>query len=222
MAIYTHLRRKHFLSDPTLIAAYAFEENSGTTTADATGNGNTGTLVGGVSWTTSGKNGNALDFNGTTGQVEIDAGPLAMDNLSTFTAMAWVENDIGTGAGTDDIVGWWDYPSSASWIITHHNNNNYFFSIEGKASIFAGTVGTAWTHVAGTYDGSTMRLYVDGTQVASQSGLSGTLPSSTADIIIGGQQNDSNYFDGTIDDVRIYNRALSQSEIDTIKDVPVS
>ena len=73
---------------PGLVAAYAFNEGSGSTTADATGKGHTGSLVG-ATWTTAGKNGNALSFNGTSNLVSVaDAADL---DLSTgLTMEAWV------------------------------------------------------------------------------------------------------------------------------------
>ena len=63
-----------------------------------------------------------------------------------------------------------------------------------------------------TYDGSLLVLYVNGVQVASKA-LSGTIQASTNPLWIGGNQPYGEYFNGLIDDVRVYNRALSQAEI---------
>jgi hypothetical protein len=59
-----------FAAAPGLVAAYGFEENAGTVTADASGNGLTAVLVG-TTWTTDGKHGNALVFDGTTSWVTV-------------------------------------------------------------------------------------------------------------------------------------------------------
>ena len=61
---------------PGLVAAYAFDEGSGTTVADASGNGNNGTVAN-ATWTTGGKYGNALSFNGTSSRVTIPDAALA-------------------------------------------------------------------------------------------------------------------------------------------------
>jgi hypothetical protein len=124
----------------------------------------------------------------------------------------WVKNDIGADGTTNDIVSYWDYPSSRSWVLTHHRNNQYFFEIAGKGNIAGGTVNTNWNHVAAAYDGTRMRLYVNGNEVNSRS-ASGSLPGSSADFIIGSQADGSNFFDGTIDEVAVWDRALSPTEI---------
>ena len=69
-----------------------------------------------------------------------------------------------------------------------------------------------WTHVALTYDGTTLRLYVNGTQVATQA-ATGAIQSSTNPLWIGGNRPYGEYFQGLIDEVRVYNRALTPAEI---------
>jgi hypothetical protein len=75
-----------------------------------------------------------------------------------------------------------------------------------------------WHHLAGTYDGSTIKIYVDGVLEGSQS-LSGQIPSTSVPVYIGAMKEgpntptDSDFFHGNIDDVRIWNRALSEAEI---------
>jgi len=74
-----------------------------------------------------------------------------------------------------------------------------------------------WTHLAATYDKSTLRLYVNGTQVASTA-VSGTLVNSTRALKIGGNTIWGEYFAGLIDEVRVYERALTPAEIAADKD----
>ena len=81
---------------PALVAAYSFNEATGTTVADASGNGNTGTLAS-TTWTTSGKYGNALTFNGTSATVNINDSALL--HLTTgMTLEAWVRPTTVTSA----------------------------------------------------------------------------------------------------------------------------
>jgi hypothetical protein len=77
-----------------------------------------------------------------------------------------------------------------------------------------------WSHVAATYNGSTLRLYVNGQQVGSRS-ISGSLLTSTGALKVGGNSIWGEYFEGRIDEIRIYNRGLSQSEILADMSVPI-
>ena len=74
---------------PGLVGAWAFAEGAGTTTADASGNGNAGTLIG-ASWTTQGRYGNALSFNGTNSQVRV-ADSASLDLTTAMTLSAWIQ-----------------------------------------------------------------------------------------------------------------------------------
>ncbi|MDY6989584.1 MAG: LamG-like jellyroll fold domain-containing protein [Thermodesulfobacteriota bacterium] len=203
------------LTDPDLMAHWTLDEGEGTIAGDATGNGNDGSLVNGPVWTSGGLNG-ALLFDGQNDHVVVDSAPLDMNTWNAISVGAWIKNDVGAGAGTDDILSHWDYPSSRSWVLTHHRNNQYFWEIQGKGYVTGGSVGSDWTYVMGTYDGAAMRLYVNGVQVASAGGLSGNLPACTADLIMGGQADGANYFHGIIDEVQIYRRALSDGEIQAL------
>jgi hypothetical protein len=77
-----------------------------------------------------------------------------------------------------------------------------------------------WTHLAATYDGSTIRLYVNGTQSASRV-QAGAITTSTQALTIGGNPLFGAYWTGAIDEVRVYGRALSAGEIQTDMNTPV-
>ena len=74
------------------------------------------------------------------------------------------------------------------------------------------TLGTRWHHVVFTYDGATRRLYLDGIQAASNA-VTGNIATSANPLYIGEQTENIFPFNGAIDDVRIYNRALSYAEV---------
>jgi hypothetical protein len=78
-----------------------------------------------------------------------------------------------------------------------------------------------WTHLAVTYDGSSVRVYMNGVLVRTKS-QSGTISTSTGVLRIGGNSISAQYFSGVIDEVRIYNRALNQTEIQSDMTAPVS
>jgi hypothetical protein len=93
---------------------------------------------------------------------------------------------------------------------THH-------AVRGPSALPNG----AWTHVATTYDGATQRFYVNGVQVASRA-QTGAMPAGAGALRIGGNSAwASEFFQGLIDDVRIYNRALPASEIQADMNAPV-
>ena len=198
----------------TLVAAYSFNEGTGATVADASGTGNAGTTTS-TTWSTSGKNAGALSFNGTSSIVNIpDSASL---HLSTgMTLEAWVRPTTVSNAWRDVI---------------YKGNDIYFLEATSTTSsrpaggITVGTsdtvtYGTAalavntWTHLALTYDGANLRLYVNGTQ-ASSAARTGTIATSTNALQIGGDSLFGQRFAGLIDDVRVYNNALTAAQITT-------
>jgi len=78
----------------------------------------------------------------------------------------------------------------------------------------------AWTHVALTYDGTILRLHVNGTQVASRA-ATGAIQATTNPLWIGGNTPYGEYFQGLIDEARVYNRALTQTDIQTDINAPI-
>lgn len=76
-----------------------------------------------------------------------------------------------------------------------------------------------WTHLAATYDGAMLRLYVNGVQVASRA-QTGSISVSSGSLRIGGDNIWGEFFQGRVDEVRIYNRALSPAEIQTDMNTP--
>jgi hypothetical protein len=205
----------------SLVAAYNFNEGSSTTVTDASGNNHTGTIRG-AKWTTAGKFGNALVFNGTNALVTIpDTSWLRL--TTAMTLEAWVKPSKVTN-------GWRD--------VIRKGNNDYFLdatSDHNKVPAGGGTFGTTktvvwgkaglaantWTHLAVTYDGMRIRLYVNGVQVSSQE-KTGNLVTSTNPLQIGGDSRYGHYFQGTIDEVRIYNQELLPSEIVADMQTPVT
>jgi concanavalin A-like lectin/glucanase superfamily protein/Big-like domain-containing protein/fibronectin type III domain protein len=202
------------------VAAYSFDDGAGTVAGDASGNGRQGTIVG-PTWTT-GKNGSALSFDGSNDRVDLP--DLGVFYKAGFTLEAWVNK---SGAKKDvGIVGSWDWSDKGGpmlWIddlvgryrSTLGNVESDF--IDSGQSPSAGT----WQHIAATFDGSTARFYVDGTQVASKA-FSGNVGDTDTWRIGAYGNNPFGFFDGKIDDVRIYNRALSAGQVGADMSTPVA
>ena len=205
---------------PGLVAAYSFNEGSGTTVADSSGNGNVGTISG-ATWTGAGQYGSALVFNGTSALVTI-SNSASLQLTTAMTLEAWVNPSVVNSAWRDLI---------------YKGNDNYYLEGTSTASgvpAGGGTFGgananaygtaalpvNAWTHLALTYDGATLRLYTNGVQVSSLA-QTGNIATSTNPLQIGGDSFYGQFFQGTIDEVRVYNVALTAAQIQADMNTPI-
>ncbi|PYN84021.1 MAG: hypothetical protein DMD96_00005 [Candidatus Rokuibacteriota bacterium] len=209
-----------------LVAAYAFNEGSGQTVSDASGNNNTATLGGGVAWTSQGRFGNALVFNGAD-FVSLPAAA-ALDLTTAMTLEAWVYPTATSGTWSTILLK--EQPGAlvyALYAASPTNQPSTVFNTATTASgerIVAGAAPlplNAWSHLVATYDGTTLRLYINGSLVGTQP-VAGAIVTSTGALRIGGNNVWGEYFQGLVDEVRIYNRALSPAEIQTDMNTPLA
>ena len=199
---------------PALVAAYNFNEASGSTLRDVSGNNNTGTLVNGPVWTSAGKYGGALTFDGANDLITIADAP-SLDLTVGVTLEAWVKPIALTGWRTvvlKEIPGDLSYALYANQSAQRPGMDLRIGSATPNVSGTSALSTTAWTHIAGTYDGAVARFYVNGVEVAAQP-VSGSLTTSANPFRIGGNLVWGEYFQGAIDEVRVYNGALTPSEI---------
>jgi len=201
---------------PGLVAAYKFEEASGSTVVDASGKGNTGTISG-PSRITQGRFGKALSFDGVDDWVTVNGAP-SLDLTAGMTLEAWVYPTV-------DMIQWStvilkETPGGALYEL-HANGDQSkpltSITVGGRYRIFSGgpsLLANQWTHLAATYDGTIQRLYVNGTQVA-QRPQTGPIQVSSSPLRMGGSSIWGEFFQGRIDEVRVYNRALNATEIQT-------
>lgn len=219
--------------DSSLIGLWHFDEAPGSAMAmDSSGNGNHGTLVAldpNSVWVPDGRFGNALAVE-AAGYVVVPA-TTSIDRIVTqVTTSAWIYFE-----GT--VV---DYGTALSRQIGTTIDQHYHLSVfqnEGYPTSWVDPAGTArdraegkqpvskgvWTHLAGTYDGATAILYVDGTPVDARA-VTGPFDPDTTPLILGGNGNNqivSELFPGRIDEVALYNRALTASEIQRLAAAPV-
>jgi fibronectin type 3 domain-containing protein len=198
-----------------LVLAYSFDQGSGTTVPDSSGKGNTGTLAS-TTWSTAGKYGGALIFNGSSSWVTA-ADNATLDLTNGMTLEGWVSP---TAAGTVWRTVIIKQSTNALVYSLYANTNtsrpsgHVFTSTEFDTRGTSAVPLNAWSFLAATYDGATLRFYVNGTQVSSKA-VTGSMPNSTGALRIGGNSIWGEYFAGLIDNVRVYNRALSASEIQT-------
>jgi type II secretory pathway pseudopilin PulG len=204
-------------ADPTgLVGWWKLNETSGTTTADSSGNGNNGTLVNmnpATDWVT-GQIGGALDCDGTNDYVNCGNGA-SLNITAQVTLAVWVKTrDCGNSAFNPYVD-----KGDHSYALRHNSSNNLSFAIHTNSTWYAAdyavtsAFNNSWHHVAGSYDGSNVKLYVDGVLRGTTNHV-GSIDSTTYGVNIGRcSEQTSRLYNGVIDDVRIYNRALSATEI---------
>ncbi|HKC49220.1 MAG TPA: LamG-like jellyroll fold domain-containing protein, partial [Myxococcota bacterium] len=202
-----------------LVAAYGFNAGSGSVLADSSGNGNDG-AINGATWAT-GHDGQALSFDGIGNLVVVNDS--ASLHLTTgMTLEAWVRPTQALSNWKAVLQKELDaYFLNANTAGNHVGsggtfNNDCCTVVEGPSGLAA----SQWTHLASTYDGTTLRLYANGTLVASLP-RTGTLEVNGSPLRIGGDTYPGEFFPGLIDNLRIYNRALTAAEIQQDMITPV-
>jgi len=195
------------------------------TTADLSGNNLTGIVHGAPTWNpTGGQSSGALELDGSDDYV--DCGNNALLAITTqITVAAWVKtNDSGNGEHNPFVT-----KGDRTYALKHNADNTIEFFIYDPAvspKWFAAkyavdsTFNDAWHHVAGTYDGNDVKLYVDGVLRDTNSHV-GTIYNLVYNVNIGrNAQEPDRFYDGAIDEVRIYARALDASEVLQLHDSP--
>lgn len=203
------------------VAAYAFDEGTGATTADATGQAHTGTLAG-ATWAPAGKYGAALAFNGVNSLVTVaDAADLDLTTGMTLEAWIWPATVSNwQSAILKEQPGGLVYALYANEAVPHPSVTLSVGGLDRNTPGAAPLALTVWTHLAATYDGLAAKLYVNGVLVATTP-VTGAIAASTGALRIGGNAVWGEYVNGVMDEVRIYNRALSAAEILTDMATPV-
>ncbi len=198
-----------------LVAAYGFDEGSGTAASDASGRGHTGT-IGGAEWAAQGRFGKALRFDGVDDRVAV-ADSNALDLTNRFTVEAWVKPTTLTGWRTVLVKETADGLAYGIYANDNVPKPAAHAQVAGEGAS-RGSSGAAplqvnaWTHLAATYDGTTLRMFVNGVPVGSEV-MTGSLVKSAGALSIGGSLAWGDHFEGLIDEVRIYNRALTPAEV---------
>jgi hypothetical protein len=211
------------LSVPGLVAGWGFDEGAGAVARDASPDHNDGTLGGGVAWTTNGRYGGAVSFDGVDDRVTV-ADSASIDLTGPLTVTAWVRP---TSLGAWRPVLLKERSTGITYALYATNVANW---PNGRVNI-AGTdrpvwgasaiARNTWTHLAMTYDRAALRLYVNGT-LARTVKQTGTVSVSDGPVQIGGSATRRQWFTGQLDDLRLYNRALTATEVLLVRDTPVT
>ncbi len=215
-------------SDEGLIAYYSFDEGEGNVLHDYSRNSNDGTIYG-AKWV-DGKYGKALSFDGIDDYVDC-GNDATLNPEREITVEAWYKPISFSGTGNDPIIGKGYYSHTYPHYQYHlgvsgdtYSNYNAMFGLSVAAGGSSKTSGTnngfwiagSWYHLAGTYDGTKVKFYVNGVLISSTP-ASGVISNYGKNVYLAKFSNKfsnlEHYLPGTIDEVRIYNRALTESEI---------
>jgi hypothetical protein len=171
--------------------------------------------------------GEALNFDGSNDQVII-SNPISsiLDPLNTITVEAWVKSSNTLFNGV--IVGNYYTSSSGMQFLLRRDGNSYAFWVDDGGGFemvgsAAGSVITnTWQHLAGVWDGSSLYLYIDGVLVGTTTGVNGSSFAASSNPVVIGRNFYPEPFGGSIDEVRIWSRALTQCDIISYKNCEVS
>ena len=199
-----------------LVAWWRFDDGSGTTALDSSGNGNDGTLSGGATWV-DGQLGGAIQFNGTNSYV---AAPHIPFNDQSFTITMWINpvlytaqqvvfGQVQTGSANLSMHFRIGGPGGTAPVPGAVRMGFYSNDLNAPGGLI---LDNNWYHLTFWYDvaGPTRRIYIDGVQVAEDTGA--PYQGTTGETRIG-QWNNNQWFQGIIDDVQIYANALTEAQI---------
>lgn len=208
-----------------LLGHWNFDEGSGTTAADSSGNGNTGNLVGNVTWVPGHNGGTAVQFDGIGAQstasetVNVGIGT-GLGAIPMHTLSAWVKFEPGYVGGGQwaNIIGrtsGFNFPYmlyiNASGRLRAHimQSNGGVRLVDSAAAVPTGQ----WVHVMQMADGNRLRIFINGVEDPNSTTYDGTMANFPAANTYIGQDTREYVLKGAIDDARIYSRALTSDEI---------
>jgi hypothetical protein len=201
--------------DPSLIAHWAFDDEPGDGALDSSGHGHTATCTN-CPLVVPGLLGMGYRFDAVNDALVVED---SMEFRGDVTIALWARPDATTNqiAALSKV-----YSGGNTWQLELMPSDRWSFSGGSVHYLEGGPVTTpqTWHHVAGTWDGTTKRLYVDGVMVTS---VAATLTYDTGDIVLGADINGGAFalfWDGVLDDVRVYDRALDAAEIAALAGPP--
>lgn len=211
-----------------LIGYWSMNETSGTTVSDSSPSGNVGTVVGQPKWA-AGKLAGGLSFDGGQGYVRVPSTSALEQVTNAVTVSAWVKLSPNGPHGTMQTIlrkvmseTQNVFPYTAYDLVIQDFNGQ--FKARMAVTRADGTRGQAWGqlhnygewfHFVGVYDGSNVRIYVNGVEENSTA-VTGTLVQTKQPLVIGRYGTVGETANGLIDDVRLYNRGLSVAEVQAL------
>ncbi len=196
-----------------LVAWWKLDETEGSNASDSSGNDLVAKLIGNPQWQPSGgKVGGALEFDGVDDAVETD---YATD-LPVWTVAVWVNSPAAPSSEAPSGPVHRQQNYQMNW---NHTSEDFRgaagISVEGQwhAASFGKLDADTWYHLTATYDGENLKAFKDGILITNNSAPSGKPDAESASLKFGRHSAFTDYFRGTIDDVRVYSCALNEAEV---------
>jgi PKD repeat protein len=204
-----------------LVAAFGFEGTNSSTVLDTVTGLGEGTITN--AFNVPGKFGSALSFNGTNSVVAVNSTTVSA-LTSNMTIEAWV-NPATTGNNWRPVIGKSSNGSQLDYVVqgaTPQNGVPALYVAPSSSNLYGSTPlpTNTWSHIAVTYNGTTLCLYVNGVLVSSQA-QSGAPTPSTVPLTIGSDGLLQAFWNGAIDEVRIYNVAVNAAQIQSDMNTPI-
>ena len=210
-----------FTAQGALVAEFTFEEGTGTTAGDSSGNSLDGAIFGGATWV-AGYQGTALNLGGVDGTLRLADATFAT-NPTITSVSAWVLGGDNNPARTTFFWGAQNVDGTGRQMQVHlpwENGTTYWRAPSGQIAYNAdaSVVSGSWNHWAFTKDSTDgdIKIYLNGAEVASGTGAGTT---SVAAAWIGSQAGNDRFYDGAIDELRIFDHELSLGEVQTLAGV---
>ena len=208
----------------SLVGVWLFNEGSGDVAKDSSGKGNDGILTNGPVWV-EGKFGMALQFDGTDDFVDLDdTDELSGADGKKLTVVAWFKTTKISGPDNTPIVTKYLSAQEKDWGLTVDAGRLKFAYETGGAGadfeVGAPSMGGVveldkWYHAAFVLDGTDVKVYLDGAEVAAVT-IPTETPNTEVNVEIGAVVYRSNYYEGILDEVAVFNATLSEEDISAI------
>ncbi|MFQ6026036.1 MAG: LamG-like jellyroll fold domain-containing protein [Dehalococcoidia bacterium] len=211
------------LMDNGPVALWKLDDGAGNTAADSSGNNQPGTLINSPQWVP-GHSGTGLEFATPSQQtVRVDDAPGLNFGSASFSIVAWIKF---SSSSDTDVLRKGSTSTASDWYKLEVTKDSHRFRFNlNTSSVSSTSLDTAqgyndgqWHHIAAIRDveGGRMRIYVDGVEVASRSNPAGSVTNS-ANLAIGSKDTlDDDFFNGILDEVALYDRALSPEEVSAL------
>ena len=212
---------------------WKFDEDSGTVVSDSSGNGLSGTISGGSTLNSLGKSGHAITLDGLNGSVQVASAQFLPLMGNAYSFALWIKDDTPASTLNSRFHRIIAFANGTSGIqlglgTDVPGTSRIFYIQESSGSsarqVTSGNVSSGWHHVVATSDGANWHMYLDGNLSDGGTGLnSGSTAylNDTGYLYIGQRgNNDSTFVNGSIDEVRIYDRALTADEVKLVYSNP--
>ena len=203
------------IDDPSLVALWTFDEGSGKTLKDVTGNGHDGKFVGDPKWV-DGKYDGALEFDGSSNYVEV-ADSDKLDITETLTWATWFKPSLTITPANGSAYRLMSKNNAYFFLFNYNQIGNLGFLIKsGGANQWVHSKTNEWKegewyHAVGTYDGKVLKIYING-ELEGEQDHKGSIDASPLNMWIGADDL-PHYFPGAIDETHVYNRTLDEDEV---------